>query len=69
MYDASDWMTLEGEGGVGKLALARAVHQRRDPAAAFHVVDAAAADQESLTKTRLELLEGTGMLVSGTPTR
>ena len=63
MYDASDWMSLEGEGGVGKLALARAVHQRRNPAAAFHVVDAAAADQEWLTKTRLELLEGTGMLV------
>ncbi len=63
MYDASDWMTLEGEGGVGKLALARAVHQRRNPAAAFHVLDAEAADQEWLTKTRRELLEGTGMLV------
>ena len=63
LYDASDWMTLEGEGGVGKLALARAVHQRRNPAAPFHVLDAEAADQEWLTKTRRELLEGTGMLV------
>ncbi len=63
LYDASDWMTLEGEGGVGKLALARAVHQRRNPAAAFHVLDAEAADQEWLTKTRRELLDGTGMLV------
>ncbi len=63
MYDASDWMTLEGESGIGKLALARAVHQRRNPAAPFHVVDAQAADQEWLTKTRGELLEGTGMLV------
>src|SRR6266567_2289318 len=40
LYDASDWMTLEGESGVGKLALARAVHQRRNPAAPFHVLDA-----------------------------
>ena len=40
LYDAADWMTLEGESGVGKLALARAVHQRRNPAAPFHVLDA-----------------------------
>jgi sigma-54 dependent transcriptional regulator, acetoin dehydrogenase operon transcriptional activator AcoR len=63
LYDASDWMTLEGESGVGKLALARAVHQRRNPAASFHVVDAEGAGQDWLTKTRSELLEGTGMLV------
>jgi transcriptional regulator of acetoin/glycerol metabolism len=63
LYDASDWMTLEGESGVGKLALARAVHQRRNPAASFHVVDAESAGQEWLTKTRGELLDGTGMLV------
>jgi transcriptional regulator with AAA-type ATPase domain len=63
LYDASDWMTLEGESGVGKLALARAVHQRRNPAARFHVVDADASGQEWLTKTRAELLDGTGMLV------
>ena len=41
LYDSGDWMTLEGEPGVGKLALARAVHQRRNPAAPFHVLDAA----------------------------
>jgi transcriptional regulator of acetoin/glycerol metabolism len=63
LYDASDWMTLEGESGVGKLALARGVHQRRNPAAPFHVLDAEAADQEWLTKTRRELLDGSGMLV------
>jgi sigma-54 dependent transcriptional regulator, acetoin dehydrogenase operon transcriptional activator AcoR len=63
LYDAADWMTLEGESGVGKLALARAVHQRRNPAAPFHVVDADAAGQDWLAKTRGELLEGTGMLV------
>ena len=63
LYDAADWMTLEGEGGVGKLALARAVHQRRNPAAPFHVLDADEASQDRLTKTRGELLEGVGMLV------
>jgi transcriptional regulator of acetoin/glycerol metabolism len=63
LYEASDWMTLEGESGVGKLALARAVHQRRNPAAPFHVIDAESAGQEWLTKARRELLDGTGMLV------
>jgi transcriptional regulator of acetoin/glycerol metabolism len=63
LYDSSDWMTLEGEGGVGKLALARAVHQRRNPAAPFHVLDADSATQDWLTKTRRELLDGSGMLV------
>jgi sigma-54 dependent transcriptional regulator, acetoin dehydrogenase operon transcriptional activator AcoR len=63
MYDASEWLTLEGEPGVGKLALARAVHQRRNPAAPFHVLDADSAGQDLLVKARRELLEGKGMLV------
>ena len=63
LYDASDWMTIEGESGVGKLALARAVHQRRNPAAPFHVLDAEDADQDWLTKARGELLDGAGLLV------
>ena len=66
LYDAGDWMTLEGEPGVGKLALPRAVHQRRNPAGAFHVLDAADVEgtgQDWLAKARKELLEGTGMLV------
>ena len=63
LYDAADWMTIEGEGGVGKLALARAVHQRRNPAAPFHVLDAEEAGQDWLTKARGELLDGSGMLV------
>jgi transcriptional regulator of acetoin/glycerol metabolism len=63
LYDAEDWMTLEGESGVGKLALARAVHQRRNPAAPFHVLDAEGAGQDWITKTRGELLDGAGMLV------
>src|SRR5262249_44778472 len=66
LYDAGEWMTLEGESGVGKLALARAVHQRRNPAAPFHVIDAEGdkgPGQDWLAKTRGELLEGVGMLV------
>ena len=51
-----------GERGVGKLALARAVHQRRNPAAPFHVLDAAGGAGES-ARLRAELLSGTGMLV------
>src|ERR1700691_4128250 len=62
-YDSSEWLTLEGEPGVGKLALVRAVHQRRNPAAPFHVLDAEGAAQDWLVKTRPELLEGKGMLV------
>jgi len=63
LYDAADWMTIEGESGVGKLALARAVHQRRHPAAPFHVLDAGDAAQDWLTKARGELLDGAGLLV------
>jgi sigma-54 dependent transcriptional regulator, acetoin dehydrogenase operon transcriptional activator AcoR len=63
LYDSGEWLTLEGEPGVGKLALARAVHQRRNPAAPFHVLDADAANQDWLIETRRELLDGKGMLV------
>ena len=62
-YDCGDWLTLEGESGVGKLALARAVHQRRNPAAPFHVLDAADAGQDWLAEARRELLESEGVLV------
>ncbi|MGH3200305.1 MAG: helix-turn-helix domain-containing protein [Streptosporangiaceae bacterium] len=66
LYDAADWMTLEGESGVGKLALASAVHHRRNPAAPFHVLDASGVPGSSpdwLTKIRGELLDGAGLLV------
>jgi sigma-54 dependent transcriptional regulator, acetoin dehydrogenase operon transcriptional activator AcoR len=66
LYDTNDWLTLEGESGVGKLALARAVHQRRNPAAPFHVLDAESAgpaEPDWQAKARSELLEGKGMLV------
>jgi transcriptional regulator of acetoin/glycerol metabolism len=63
LYEAADWMTLEGESGVGKLALARAVHQRRNPAAPFHVLDAEGVGADWLGRARGELLGGAGMLV------
>jgi transcriptional regulator of acetoin/glycerol metabolism len=63
LYEGSEWLTLEGESGVGKLALARAVHQRRNPAAPFHVLHAEEAGQDWPVTTRRELLEGKGMLV------
>ena len=60
-YDSGEWMTIEGERGAGKLALIRAVHQRRNPAARFQVADASGPD--FVTEARRELLGETGMLV------
>jgi sigma-54 dependent transcriptional regulator, acetoin dehydrogenase operon transcriptional activator AcoR len=64
VYESGEWLALEGEPGVGKLAALRAVHQRRNPAGRFHVLDAAdAADQDWQTTARRELLDGDGCLV------
>jgi transcriptional regulator of acetoin/glycerol metabolism len=64
VYDSGEWLAIEGEPGVGKLAAVRAVHQRRNPAGRFHVLDAAdAADQEWQVTARSELLSGSGCLV------
>ena len=62
-YDSAEWLALEGEPGVGKMTLARAVHQRRSPAARFHVLDASDASADWLVTARSELLGGEGMLV------
>ena len=62
-YGSAEWLALEGEAGVGKLTMARAVHQRQNPAAAFHVIDARGDDTSWLAGVRGELLDGTGMLV------
>jgi transcriptional regulator of acetoin/glycerol metabolism len=64
-YERGEWLALEGEPGVGKLALVRAVHQRRNPAARCHVLDAADAARlpDWLSLVRAELADGTGMLV------
>jgi transcriptional regulator of acetoin/glycerol metabolism len=62
-YERGEWLTLEGETGVGKLALVRAVHQRHNPAAPCHVLDAAAAGGDWQAQVRRELADCTGMLV------
>ena len=54
-YRAAEWLILAGEAGVGKLALARAVHRRYTVSGRFPVVDAASPD--ALTAIRAELLE------------
>lgn len=64
VYERGEWLALEGEPGVGKLAVLRAVHQRRSPAGRFHVLDAAeATGQDWLVTARRELLDNEGTLV------
>ncbi len=63
-YATGEWLAAEGEPGVGKLALLRAVHRLRNPAGAFHVLDAAGpGDHDWLARALGELLEGEGSLV------
>ena len=63
-YNSGEWLALEGERGVGKLAVIRAVHQRQDPAGHFSVLDAAdATGHDWLVRVRRELLESDGTLV------
>jgi sigma-54 dependent transcriptional regulator, acetoin dehydrogenase operon transcriptional activator AcoR len=64
VYDAGEWLALEGEPGVGKLAVVRAVHQHRSPAAHFAVLDAGDAGQRGwLADARRELVDSEGALV------
>jgi transcriptional regulator of acetoin/glycerol metabolism len=64
VYNSGEWLALQGEAGTGKLAVVRAVHQRRSPAGRFRMLDAADADgQEWLDGACHELLESTGSLV------
>jgi transcriptional regulator of acetoin/glycerol metabolism len=45
-FQAGEWLAVEGEPGVGKLALLRAVQLRRQPSVRFEVLDAAEADAD-----------------------
>ncbi len=64
IYGSGEWLALQGEPGTGKLAVIRAVHQRRNPAGRLRVLDAAEADgQEWLAGACRELLESAGSLV------
>jgi transcriptional regulator of acetoin/glycerol metabolism len=64
VYDAGEWLALEGESGVGKLAVVRAIHQHHNPGVHFAVLDAAAATERTwLADARRELLDGGGAVV------
>ena len=69
LYDSSEWLTLEGEPGVGKLALVRAVHQRRNPAAPFHVLDAAGRARTGWSRPAVSCSTVRACWSSGTSTR
>jgi transcriptional regulator of acetoin/glycerol metabolism len=61
VHAAAEWVAVEGEPGVGKLAILRAVHQRRSPGGRFSVLDAADATDRSWSQTARHVLsENTG---------
>jgi len=63
-YDAGEWLAIEGEPGVGKIAVLRAVHDRRSPGAHFLVLDAVdAADAGWLGYVRQQLAGADGTVV------
>jgi transcriptional regulator with AAA-type ATPase domain len=62
-YATGEWLALEGEAGVGKLAVVRAVHQHEHPGAHFAVADAALPGRSWLDDVRRELRAGEGALV------
>lgn len=63
-YRCGEWLALQGEEGVGKLAVVRAVHQRLHPAGRFSVLDGAEAkDRRWLKEARRTLSEHDGTIV------
>jgi sigma-54 dependent transcriptional regulator, acetoin dehydrogenase operon transcriptional activator AcoR len=63
-YNSAEWLALSSEPGAGKLAVLRAVHQRRDPSGHFHVLDAAlGSEQDWLATVRTELACDPGCVV------
>jgi transcriptional regulator of acetoin/glycerol metabolism len=63
-YASAEWLALSGEPGTGKVSVLRAVHQRRNPAGWFHVLDGAqAADPDWLASIRSELAGESASLV------
>jgi transcriptional regulator of acetoin/glycerol metabolism len=57
-YERGEWLILTGEAGVGKMTVARGVHQRRNPLGRFHVLDAATSPPDRLAdEVRAELIE------------
>ena len=62
-HTSGEWLALEGEPGVGKLAVLQAVHRLRNPARIFHVLDAADANDHDWRRISTELLDTDGSLV------
>lgn len=60
---AGEWLAVEGEPGVGKLALARAAGRQRDPAGRLVVLDAAEAGTAGWLAELREAAAGGGTLV------
>jgi sigma-54 dependent transcriptional regulator, acetoin dehydrogenase operon transcriptional activator AcoR len=61
---SGEWLAIQGERGVGKLSVIRAVYQRRNPAGRFRVLDCAdAAEPEWMAGAFRELTDGHGALV------
>jgi len=64
VHGSGEWLAIDGEAGVGKRALLRALHHRPNPAGRFRVVDAAGATgAQWLGQIRQELLDADGTLV------
>jgi len=64
-FQSGEWLSVEGEPGVGKLALLRAVQLRRQPAGRFAVLDAidAATDPDWLGTVRGTLQDNANSVV------
>ncbi|MEP6528289.1 MAG: helix-turn-helix domain-containing protein [Nocardioidaceae bacterium] len=64
-FQSGEWIAVEGEPGVGKLALLRAVQLRRQPGERFVVLDVADAstDPDWLTAVRRTLLDNADSVV------
>ncbi|MCO8277072.1 hypothetical protein M1L60_41500 [Actinoplanes sp. TRM 88003] len=62
-YASGEWLVLEGEAGVGKLAVLRAIHQHDHPGAHFAVADAATPGRAWLDDVRRELQGSGGALL------
>jgi transcriptional regulator of acetoin/glycerol metabolism len=61
VHAREEWVAVEGEPGVGKLAILRAVHQRRSPGGRFAVLSAADAVDRTWSETARRMLqENTG---------
>jgi hypothetical protein len=63
-HETGEWFVVDGEPGVGKLAVVRAVHHRRSPALGFHVLDARDSDAPTWLEAVARELSGShGTLV------